>query len=418
SARAVAERDLSEARQQMHAETSELQSQIVQLRTGNESLQAQLAEDASGSDEAVSQMRAEILELGHKLEEREQGLAAAREEQAELIEALNAASSELETLQLAVSDKDDEQARLVDLENQVAEALRTHEKELLAHEAEQRELRETLVQESERRHALQDELERVNALLEEGQDGGEEAMRADRDSLRSDLAARESEVEQLRSVIAEYVDQIREAQTDGDGGSDVAALRAELDMVRDQAIRDVAHMREQLASAETRKRRLQQADGREAISQEVMRQQIEALESSLAERQRELGEAEGSRHMLEDSLEDANRQLDEVRRELEKALLEADELVVSRREAETARGQLHEALCRLQEDAEEARVTDLRDARLKPSKRPIGMDSVAPTGRWLPGLIGAGIVLAVVEGLSIYAGNGELFTALLRLTGR
>jgi chromosome segregation ATPase len=149
-----------------------------------------------------------------------------------------------------------------------------------------------------------------------------------------------------------------------------------------------------------------------------MRQQIEALESSLAERQRELGEAESSRHMLEDSLEDANRQLDELRRELEKALAEADDLVFSRREAETARNQLQEALYRMQEDAEEARATDLRDARLKPSKRPIGMDSVAPPRRMLPGLVGAGIVLVLLEGLSIYAGNGELFTALLGLSGR
>ena len=64
----------------------------------------------------------------------------------------------------------------------------------------------------------------------------------------------------------------------------LTALRAELEMVREQAIRDVAHMREQLALAETQQRRLHQADGREAISHESMRQRIEELESSLAER--------------------------------------------------------------------------------------------------------------------------------------
>jgi chromosome segregation ATPase len=177
-------------------------------------------------------------------------------------------------------------------------------------------------------------------------------------------------------------------------------------------------MREQLAAAETQKRRLQQADGREAISHEAMRQQIEVLEASLAERQRELGNADGSQQMLEDELEDANRQLDQVRRELEKAKVEADEAMFSRREAESARDQLQEALYRLQEDAEEARVTDLRDERLKPSRRPIGIDSVAAPSRLVPALLGAGAVVALLEAISIYSGNGELFTSLLRLSGQ
>ena len=81
--------------------------------------------------------------------------------------------------------------------------------------------------------------------------------------------------------------------------------------------------------------------------------------------------------MLEDSLEDANRQVDEAKPRTRKALVEADEALFSRREAETARDQLQEALYLLQEDAEQARVTDLRDSRLKPNKKPIGMASVS-----------------------------------------
>ena len=184
------------------------------------------------------------------------------------------------------------------------------------------------------------------------------------DRLLAELAARDSEVEQLRDVIAAYVDQVRSGQPGEGESKEVATLRAELEMVREQAVRDLAQMREQLAAAETRKRRLQQADDREAISHEAMRQRIEALEASLGERQRELTEAEEARHMLEDGLEDANRQLDGVRRELERAQTEADESLYSRREAEKARNQLQQALQRLQDNAEEARVTDLRDDRL------------------------------------------------------
>ena len=250
--------------------------------------------------------------------------------------------------------------------------------------------------------------------------GGDEELLSEHDQLLTELAVRESEVDQLRNVIAEYVDQIRAVQSEDASGPDVAALRTELEMVREQAIRDVAQMREKLAAAETQQRRLQQADGREAISHEAMRQKIEGLESSLAERQRELGGAEKSRHQLEDSLEDANRQLDELRRELDTARGEADDALSSMREAESARNQLKEEICRLQEDMEEAKITDLRDARLKatPSKRPIGIDSVAAPRRWLTGFLGAGVLLALLEALSIYSGRGELFTALLRLSGQ
>lgn len=122
--------------------------------------------------------------------------------------------------------------------------------------------------------------------------------------------------------------------------------------------------------------------------------------------------------MLEDSLEDANRQVDEAKREREKALVEADEALFSRREAETARDQLQEALYRLQEDAEQARVTDLRDSRLKPSKKPIGMASVSGPNRWLPGLVGAIVVLLALEAASVLGGHGELFSMLLGLAGQ
>ena len=413
-----AEQALTAAQEQAQAEAAELRDQVQRLAAENATLQAGIAEKASGIDEAEGQLRAEVRELSQRLEEREIALAAAREEQSELIEALNAASIELETLQLAVSDKDEEQARLVDLENQVAEALRTHEQELLEHEQVQKALREQLEQHGEQSQTLEKEVARLQALVDAGATEDQQDLQQQRDALRAELAVREGEVEQLRGVLEEYVDQIRAARSDDDDVSEVTALRSELEMVREQAIRDVAHMREQLAAAETQKRRLQQADGREAISLEAMRQKIEMLESSLTERQRELADAEASRHMLEDSLEDANRQVDEAKREREKALVEADEALFSRREAETARDQLQEALYLLQEDAEQARVTDLRDSRLKPSKKPIGMASVSGPNRWLPGLAGAVVVLLALEAVSLLSGKGELFSMLLGLAGQ
>ncbi len=386
-----------------------LRAEIEQLRDER----ARNAEnDVTAKDERLAQLRDEIQELAQKLEERDMALNAARAEQAELIEALNAASAERETLQFAISEREDEQARLVDLENQVADAIHTHESELLNHEQQQRDLREQLDAETARRYALQDEVERLQKeLADDGGSDGVVGLRAERDALTAKLAERDNEVKQLRTVMEEYVDQIRGAQGGGDH-DEVSALRTELEMVREQAIRDVAHMREQLAAVETQKRRLQQADGREAISLESMRQRIEELETTLGERQRDLTQAEESHQTLEDSLEDKNREFEQLQSEL-------DEMLGRLREAESARDQLQEALGHLQENADEAKVTDLRDERLALSSRPLGMDSVVPPHRrGLAALIGAALVLGALEALSFLTGNGELFTALLKISGQ
>jgi CRP-like cAMP-binding protein/chromosome segregation ATPase len=418
---AAGSREADERVEAARAELEQLRAELDNQRADKDSLAAQLAGVQSGTEDELSQLRAEIAELNERLERRETALTTARGEQAELIQALNAASAERESLLMAMSDREQDQARLVDLENQVAEALRSHQSDLLAKEQEQQRLREQLIAEDRRSGALQEEVDRLNALLDtmdEDHSVSDSQLRAEKGSLRAELAQRESEVEQLRGVLKEYVDQIEAAQSADDDGSEVSALRAELEMVREQAIHDVAQMREQLAAAETQKRRMQQADGREAISHEAMRQRIEELESSLAERQRLLAEADESRHMLEDSMEDVNQKLDDLSRELEKAQTETGEALRDRREAETAREQLQEALRRLQEDAEESKVTDLRDDRFKSSRRPIGIDNVAAPSRWLPGMVGAGLAIGLLEAVSIFSGRGELVSALLRLSGQ
>ena len=383
-----------------------LRAELEQLRDER----AQNTEDVTVKDERLAQARDEIQEFAQKLEERDMALNAARAEQAELIEALNAASAERETLQFAISEKEDEQARLVDLENQVADAINTHESELLNHEQQQRDLREQLDAETARRYALQDEVERLQQeLADEGSSDAD--LRAERDALNAKLAERDTEVKQLRTVMEEYVDQIRGAQSGGDH-DEVSALRTELEMVREQAIRDVAHMREQLAAVETQKRRLQEADGREAISLESMRQRIEELETTLGERQRDLTQAEESHQTLEDSLEDKNREFEQLQSEL-------DDMLNRLREAESARDQFQEALGHLQENADDAKTTDLRDERLALSNRPLGMDSVGPPHRrGLAALIGAALVLGGLQAMSFLTGNGELFTALLKISGQ
>jgi DNA repair exonuclease SbcCD ATPase subunit len=157
------------------------------------------------------------------------------------------------------------------------------------------------------------------------------------------------------------------------------------------------------------KLRLHQADEREAISHEAMRQRIESLEASLAERQRDLASAEEARHMLEDALEDANRHLDGARLEHDRALQDADAAVAGRREAEQARDQLKAALEKLQQNADLVSATDLRDARLSPPKTPLGMDSLGTSRRWPAALIGMLLGAGGVVTWVVHSGNARIF---------
>jgi hypothetical protein len=70
---------------------------------------------------------------------------------------------------------------------------------------------------------------------------------------------------------------------------------------------------------ERMRRRVAEAPATDAsslLAQEAQRQDLAGLRRALGERQRELREADESRHALEDSLEDAHREVDNLRREL------------------------------------------------------------------------------------------------------
>ena len=119
--------------------------------------------------------------------------------------------------------------------------------------------------------------------------------------------------------------------------------------------------------------------------------------------------------MLEDSLEDANRQVDEAKRERANGRGGRGAVQPA---AETARDRLQEALYRLQEDAEQARVTDLRDSRLKPSKKPIGMARCRDRIAGCPAWSGHRGVARAGQGGQRNRRHGELFSMLLGLTGQ
>jgi chromosome segregation ATPase len=230
------------------------------------------------------------------------------------------------------------------------------------------------------------------------------------------LAAQQQEADRLRGVVEEYVEQIDANQLD-QGDDEVSALQLELTMVREQAVKDVAAMREELARNATALTRLQASGGEEVVAHEAMRQEIGELQKSLQERQRELNGEEQARQMLEDALEDANTEIDDLRRKLDALAVDVEEAQFGRLEAEDARTQVQAALYRHQEEAEEARATDLRDERLGPDPGRLGLNGPGRIGTataWLLGpLIGAALVMGGLEIWSHLNGHGEFVRYLL-----
>lgn len=421
----------------------DLAAEIALLRSANEHLESQVAalqqgrgdavgSDAEGADPAATiaalqdeleTLRAEamtkaakslapdgvtgegaddIASLRAQLAAHEQDLAAARDEQAELISALNAAGMEVDGLQRRLEEQARDHARLAELEAEFTELRRTHEKVLLGHQQEQRRLREKLAAEVRRSDELRGRLDG---------DAGDAfaSVEEERESLHAELRARDRQLAELRDALAEARSALT-AAVGSDATHRVDALRVELDAVRAQAARELGEMRDRLQRAEQQARRLNDVDEREVVSQEVMRQQIESLEVSLSERQREVNEAQASQSMLEDELEDAHRQVDEIRRELQKAKLDAETAVGVRAEAEAARQQLEQALLAMQREGIKVEGANLRDARLADAA---AAGAGAGSGRiWMAGLLGAVLALGIVAAV-VVAGGGEMMMRLL-----
>jgi predicted nucleic acid-binding Zn-ribbon protein len=115
-------------------------------------------------------------------------------------------------------------------------------------------------------------------------------------------------------VIQNYVEQLQPLMVGQ--SEEMEALRTELAMVREQAHEDVAQMRGEVERMRARLADAQRVDSAALIAQEAQRQDLDGLRRALTERQRELREADESRHGLEDALEDAHREVDNLRREL------------------------------------------------------------------------------------------------------
>ena len=155
----------------------------------------------------------------------------------------------------------------------------------------------------------------------------------------------------------------------------------------------------------------------QAILEESERQKQDDFLESMEGQVKGIKALEEANQLLEDQLEDANTEIDRLRRELERSLAESEEADYQRREAEKARKQLERTLYQIQEGARDAgQVTDLRDARMQRRPGVLGVDNVT-RGPFLKGMLlgvlgGSGLLLLVLEAISLFNGRGELFSRL------
>lgn len=433
------QKEIRKARQEAEAmltrvteEKQQVDSALAELADREQALRSELDKSNAGHDRLRGELDAAREEVQHLTaaqeawqQERddlqtgfEDQLAqqAARVEGADdLVQACKALSDEVDELRVA---QEDQQARAASVEADLQKQLETAQGEARQQQLQTAELRE--------RHERHELLEAAHAKLT-GQHGDLQEvagtaqreisyLKEEREALREQLASQQQEADRLRGVMEEYVEQI-DANKLARGDDEISALQLELAMVREQAVKDVAAMREELARNATALTRLQTSGGEEVVAHEAMRQEIGELRKSLQERQRELSGEEQARQMLEDALEDANAEIDDLRRKLDGMVVDVEEAQFGRREAEDARTQVQAVLYRHREEAEEARATDLRDERLRPDPGPLGLHGLgrigAATGWVLGPLVGAALVMGALEIWSFLNGHGELLQYLM-----
>jgi CRP-like cAMP-binding protein len=410
---AALEAERAELEAAAHAQEAEraqaigaLEQQLEDARAALEDKERALAESAAQTESltaGLASARGELDELAQRLEQQESAAATEREQreqgQAATAERVQVLEGELAHWQNLAEER-------AELTRQLEELHAEHSAELARREAAEQTLRDELAAAEQARDAA---VASADEARSEASAARVEELQADLADVTGERDAAREEVRELRAVMEQYVEQIRSAQNDGN--PDAETLNSELRMVREQAARDLAHLRAELDQALERLREFEAA-GNDPLNAEALRQEVASLKDNLAERQRELAEAERNRQQVEDQLEDAAREVERLRRDNVVALSQLsseDENFSLPPSSRPSRGQVDPA------DAIDDLVNGgLRDERVKPPRQ-ASTDQVV-TGRGsavvLGLLVGLILVLGGLEVALMLTGRGELFSLL------
>ncbi|MEJ2529324.1 MAG: SUMF1/EgtB/PvdO family nonheme iron enzyme, partial [Gammaproteobacteria bacterium] len=237
----------------------------------------------------------------------------------------------------------------------------------------------------EKAELLSEEKERTLELMQELESNGAAA--------REEIAALTLQLEQLRSKYS----QLEESLSESDSSSEEAdALREELSLVQMHSNMEIKELKDEL-----NRLRSEMVTDQEKAEWEALRQELDEMRESSRKSEQRLTEANSKCRTLEDSIEDRDKKFDQI-------TLELAELRAKYAEAKNTSQGYQERLIQLRDRMEHGETIsqiNLDDVVSGPSSR-------QATALWI--LLGVVICFALLDGLSLFSGRGELISGLIQ----
>jgi formylglycine-generating enzyme required for sulfatase activity/CRP-like cAMP-binding protein len=252
----------------------------------------------------------------------------------------------------------------------------------------------------EKAELLSEEKERTLELMRELEGNGAAA--------REEIAALTLQLEQLRSNHRQLESTLSET---GAGSEEAEALREELNLVQMHSSMEIQELKNEL-----NKLREEATTGLEKAEEEALRQELDEIRESSKKREERLTEADSKCRSLEDFIEDRDKRIDQLN-------LEFVELRAKYEEVENSRQGYQEKLNQLRDRVERGDTTnEYVDSRFEGNSRALNLDEAihGPSSRqaivlWF--LLGVVICFALLDGLMLISGRGELISSLLQGQG-
>ncbi len=317
------EQQILETGNQLNEEKGEQAEQIAALKQMLADIEATHQSEQGVAQAEIERLKSELevsnvtlaqqktdLEAGsvdqqQKIKALEAKLEAAEEDEEESIAAFQ------ETIDELTARKDDFKANCGQLQHQL--------KQLTEERDEQSKVLQRLTQQLDKLEAesssteLTEELEQTNSK--------NRTLQAERD-------AAQGEVEELRRVMEQHIEQIKLAQSSGDDDSAaVEALQRELETVRLQTSHDIKKLQCELELAQNQPAPTDERNPAQVAAEQQMRQELDSIQGALRDKEALLNEASRSMRKMEDSIEERDANADRLQLEIDRLQEMLDEML-------------------------------------------------------------------------------------------
>ena len=272
------------------SELSEVQSEIIQLRS---------ALDESNLDKKSESQQAELLREIEKLEVK---LKTAEDDEEESISAFQEMIDDL------MVRKDDFKGKCEQLQGQLEQL--TEERNRQSKVMKKLTLQLDELQMNSTSTSQTNQLDLVNKTLQK-----------ERDSAIESVKVSQHEVNELRAVIEQHVEDIKLAQS----GEQVEALQCELETVRLQTTHDIKKLRCELELVQSQS--VDERDPSQVMAEQQMRQELDSTQQALKDKEVLLNDASKSMRKMEDSLEERDTHADKLQLEIDRLQEMLDEML-------------------------------------------------------------------------------------------